>query len=79
MDLGNAKEVNPSLAHHIIQQVFDQVQWPSEMTHGEDCYFNRKVYEVFPNRIVVKFPLYMYKRRNPPLTIVEPSFVVLDK
>ena len=63
---------NPAVA--IRREVFNEIRWPEEIPHGEDCYFNNKVYEKFPNRIVIKFPFYMYRRRSPSPNISKPSF-----
>lgn len=43
------------------RRVFDLIQWDSDFRLGEDVAFNKKVYKYFPNTIVVKVPLYVYR------------------
>lgn len=64
---------NPGVA--ITRKVFNEIRWPEEISHGEDCFFNNMVYQKFSKRIVLKFPLYMYNRRNPPPGISVPYFL----
>lgn len=52
---------NPAVA--IRREVFDVIQWPESISHGEDSYFNEQVLTHF-STIVVEFPLYKYFRRE---------------
>jgi glycosyltransferase involved in cell wall biosynthesis len=59
--LGGGTYCNGPIA--ITKQVFNSIQWTEKFIVGEDVGFNQEVYKKFPNRMVLKTPIYIYRHR----------------